>query len=767
MKKRVFRLFAVTFLWFCAALAASALEDIPVYGPARVAVEDPDLLAGTVLEVGVLAVTPDQPYRVVIGDGITPGGIPIHPEGCVTQFNQIANATTNLNMHSYSITFGPWAMSGGLDEFGLTWGGSETWLRLVRDTGIAYLSYDFTIIDPAHYRFELVWTGEGYDFPVLMVSTNLLQGYAAVDPDDVTYSRPDVSHLVVEYSVPGDYEFLGFRFFAPDRMKTGAYFGVPVHADYGLAAVGSLSVTGRVESYYDETAEENRDRYVPGSITIDGEEVATTGAVAAVAADLAAHTGNTANPHGVTAAQTGALPAAVDDDAEDEAYVVEHPTRFSWPLAVPWVEVAADAEAEEDEYGLPSIETPFSSLTNNGLAMFNTSSRSFGYGLALHSPYTFLRIGMGERSRLVFSREVPRGAEKALLEADDVTIKSGVYDEEEDEWVPGQILLDGHATVYGDTLLDGNAHVEGGLSVVEDAEFGGAVSAQSLTIGTGTTTNLSELATAASVSAVSDRVGDIEDDYLTSEDAAGFATTGAVASVERRLDEVETLLDEYWCTWAATKLADGVENWIPTNWPARKVWCCLYINRLGNFTISMPNWTPPAPCELHLLVRKQAGTNSVLVVKAPDGTTLASSAATSASSRVCEFYYHPATGWITGAITWSQSLIPIATLPDDTTFLPTTDNPIPSTLSTPSLQSLRPSLSSSAPLALGATSDTPDALEDLAPGDAPDDNTTDPDAVPDAIDHQEESSNLEFEDFAAFDDPADESEAAPEPEESR
>ena len=299
MKKRVFRILAVAFLWFCAALAASALEDIPVHGPARVAVEDSDLLANTVLEVGVLAVTPDQPYRVVIGDGITPGGIPIHPEGCVTQFNQIANATTNLNMHSYSITFGPWAMSGGLDEFGLTWGGSETWLRLVRDTGIAYLSYDFTIIDPAHYRFELVWTGEGYDFPVLMVSTNLLQGYAAADPDDVTYSRPDVSHLVVDYSVPGDYEFLGFRFFAPDRMKTGAYFGIPVHADYGLAAVGSLSVTGRVESYYDETAEENRDRYVPGSITIDGEEVATTGAVAAVAADLAAHEAAT-NPHGIT-----------------------------------------------------------------------------------------------------------------------------------------------------------------------------------------------------------------------------------------------------------------------------------------------------------------------------------------------------------------------------------------------------------------------------------------------------------------------------------
>lgn len=73
-------------------------------------------------------------------------------------------------------------------------------------------------------------------------------------------------------------------------------------------------------------------------------------------------------------------------------------------------------------------------------------------------------------------------------------------------------------------------------------------------------------------------------------------------------------------------------------------------------------------------------------------------------------------------------------------------------------------LSSSAPLALDAA---PATLEDLAPDDFTDDDSTDPYALPDNIDHQEESSNLEFEDFAAFDDPADESEAAPEPEESR
>lgn len=476
MKKRVFRILAVAFLWFCAALAASALEDIPVYGPARVAVEDSDLLAGTVLEVGVLAVTPEQPYRVVIGDGITPGGIPIHPEGCVTQFNQIANATTNLNMHSYSITFGPWAMSGGLDEWAMTWGGTETWLRLVRDTGIAYLSYDFTIIDPAHYRFELVWTGEGYDFPVLMVSTNLLQGYAAADPADVNYLRPDVSHLVVDYSVPGDYEFIGFRFFAPDRMKTGAYFGVPVHADYGLAAVGSLSVTGRVESYYDETAEENRDRYVPGSITIDGEEVATTGAVAAHSADTNAHPAAIENyliAHGILADLYSGDPSSNDGVGR----------LAGWGNYLSF---------EENQWWHP-VGTDFTYWSTNSTWVFRTPTRprwrrdiggqSEDFGLATTNDIAVHEARQDNPHGVTADQTGALPATKGPLET---------------------------YLVGDDVIFDGGVSVEGGINVGGNLDVAQNVQAGSLTIGTGTTTNLSELATAASVSAVSDRVGELE-----------------------------------------------------------------------------------------------------------------------------------------------------------------------------------------------------------------------------------------------------------------
>ena len=253
------------------AWMAQARDPVPVYGPARVAVEDVDLLGDTILELGTLAVTPGEIWKVVIGDGLTPGGIPIHPENCVTGFNGVAIATTNLDMRSWSIKWGPWTAHGDANEWDLGYAGTdETWLRLVRDSGQAYLAYTFTIVDAMHYRFELAWTGDSEAFPVLQVATNLAAGYdpyADADPADVTYTQPDASHLVIDYAVPDDYVFLAFRLFAASRLESGAYFSVPVHATGGL--------------------------------TLDGTNVATVADVATVAGDLAAHESAT-NPHGIT-----------------------------------------------------------------------------------------------------------------------------------------------------------------------------------------------------------------------------------------------------------------------------------------------------------------------------------------------------------------------------------------------------------------------------------------------------------------------------------
>lgn len=678
MKKRVVWFFLVAVLWLFAELAAFAIEDIPVYGAARVAIEDADLLEKTVLEVGVLATTPDNPTRVVIGDGITPGGREIHPTGCVTQFNQIANATTNLNMHSYSITFGPWAMSGGLDEFGLTWGGSETWLRLVRDTGIAFLSYDFTIIDAEHYRFELVWTGEGYDFPVLMVSTNLLQGYAAADPADVSYSRPDVSHLVVEYTAPEDCEFIAFQFFAPDRMKTGAYFSVPVHADYGLAAVGSLSVTGRVESYYDENAEENRDRYVPGSITIDGEEVATTGAVAAVAADLATHAGDTDNPHAVTFAQV--LEADEDGMRDDfgmsfsggdgisalsgfgrtievetgaflgDWHFDERPNVGTNGLAT-----VADVEGVADDLAAHEADTnahaaaiknylashgieadPYfgNPASNDGVECLAGWGNYFSFELSQWwRPIGTDFIFWATNSTWVFRtptrprwrRDVGGQSEEfGLATTNDIALHEARQDNphavtaDQTGAIPATRGPLGTYLVSDDVIFDGGVSTEGAASVGGDLVVGG-----SLTVGLGTTTNLSELATAASVSAVSDRVGDIEDDYLTSEDAAGFATTGAVASVERRIATLEDG-ETYYCRWSSVDVSATRTNWIPTaNWPSTDIDLQVYPGSCSNLVIGIRGeWEPTN--RVHIAVTLTRSTSAIPEGGAPGGIYIGS-----------------------------------------------------------------------------------------------------------------------------------------------
>jgi hypothetical protein len=153
--------------------AAWAFDEIPVYGGSKVGYEDRDLLDGTILEEGVLVVTPDEPWRVFIGDGVTPGGLEVHPKGYVTHFAEVASADTNLNMHSYSIEFGPWKMHGDGNEFDIDYEGREHWLRFVRDTGEAYLRYDFDIIDSTHYRFSLAWAVDGCECPRLQVATSL------------------------------------------------------------------------------------------------------------------------------------------------------------------------------------------------------------------------------------------------------------------------------------------------------------------------------------------------------------------------------------------------------------------------------------------------------------------------------------------------------------------------------------------------------------------------------------------------------------------
>lgn len=173
----------------------------------------------------------------------------------------------------------------------------------------------------------------------------------------------------------------------------------------------------------------------------------------------------------------GYLPADEDERAEGDtnvAYTVEYPVTFLGPLRTQELDLPVPADSEDDD-SLPMILTPFAASTNNGLARFRSRSRSFGSGLVLNSTETFLRMALGDYASLVLSQETLRKAKATLsaegnveVKGERVTITAEVYDEEEDETVPGTIELDGNVTagnVYMDGTLgvDGNANVQGDM----------------------------------------------------------------------------------------------------------------------------------------------------------------------------------------------------------------------------------------------------------------------------------------------------------------
>lgn len=332
-----------TFL-FLAVVAAVAFagDSVPVYGPARVGVEDPDLLADTVLDVGVLAVSSWDLSRVFIGDGITPGGIEIHPKGCVRTFDDVSTATTNLHMRTYAIDFGPWKMSGDLNEFDFTWGGQKSWVRFVRDTGEAFLAYNFSCTEH-DYTFDFAWTGaEGEPLPELQVTTNLLEGFSTAPPNATVYTRPDVSHVRIVYTrddVPGS---IFFRVFANSRMTTGIYFDEPVVATAGIkmgdttwtewpdvgaiatnaadAAVSPVAVrVGTLETNAATHATQAELATVAGLAATNAANIATnTANIAANAGNITTNAGNISTNAANIAGLLAALEAATNRIAELE-----------------------------------------------------------------------------------------------------------------------------------------------------------------------------------------------------------------------------------------------------------------------------------------------------------------------------------------------------------------------------------------------------------------------------------------------------------------
>ena len=109
---------------------------------------------------------------------------------------------------------------------------------------------------------------------------------------------------------------------------------------------------------------------------------------------------------------------------------------------------------------------------------------------------------------------------------------------------------------------------------------------------------------------------------------------------------LEAQESEYWCKWTSASISTSATNWIPTNWPARTVYCFAYCD--GSYEFALPSVTNFAPAEahtLHLRVFKTAD-GTVYVRSAGGGTALASFTGNSIIHRDVELAWRPGIGWI-------------------------------------------------------------------------------------------------------------------------
>lgn len=155
------------------------------------------------------------------------------------------------------------------------------------------------------------------------------------------------------------------------------------------------------------------------------------------------------------------------------------------------------------------------------------------------------------------------------------------------------------------------------------------------------------------------------------------ATTGSVASVERRLVALES---EYWCKWTSASLSSNTTYKIPTNWPARTVYCHVFCEQQG-VVLAFPDWTPDAPCTLHLVVNKASGGG--LILQTANGSVLQTMTSSGSIIRDLVLSFVPSVGWVTAYYTLAanshvvsgetRSSIQLSLLPEDGTFAPVVD----------------------------------------------------------------------------------------------
>lgn len=232
-------LFLLILALAAAVRSADAASEIPVYGPAAVAFEDDDIRRETIIPNGVLLVTPEEPSRLWIGDGVTKGGLEVRAKPCVTGFVDVAVATTNLAMGLWPVTFGDWAVRGGENAFGVMRGGNyKFYITYTGET--TYAKYLFGM-DGDVYTFTCNSVQGTQSPPWLLMTTNLLEDFQRVETG-LEYVDSVTARLVWTNDTSADTLF--FRV-VTDRFEEEALVAtVPIHADAGIVATGSITIDG-------------------------------------------------------------------------------------------------------------------------------------------------------------------------------------------------------------------------------------------------------------------------------------------------------------------------------------------------------------------------------------------------------------------------------------------------------------------------------------------------------------------------------------------
>jgi hypothetical protein len=308
------------------------------------------------------------------------------------------------------------------------------------------------------------------------------------------------------------------------------------------------------------------------------------------------------------------------------------------------------------------------------------------------------------KRRLGYLVRVHAFSEPLSLKGNTIYLDATIEDEEDEctdygpIYAQGRLIIEDSLTLGDDTWTE-LPDVDGKIAAATNALAGDVAAAYATTGAVGAVSGrvaaieadyatsgdvaaaVAPLATTASVAAVSGRVDAIEADYVVSSDIAGFASTQDVASVAGRVGELENGAGEYWCKWTSTSLSITATNWIPTNWPARTVWCFVTADNTNTaVVIAMPNWKPQKNCALHLLVNKPANAPG-FYFRSANGENVSWTTSTSATFREIVIAWRAdIQQWLVSTYTISLTPYYIAgerrgsagysALPEDGTFAP-------------------------------------------------------------------------------------------------